>query len=239
MITPLTSPNQTNSTWATTEAPNQPTKHTTLMPSGLGKNPRYDNNTTPDQQPTSSTTERTRPPASEDDQGETRIDIQSFGPTSRATTLPPPSPASDRTNSRRPTTRIDTTLEMGYDYPTERTFTTLPATGGGQRNASTTISAVEISTQPTMVFPPLPPVEERTESSPIVGMPQVLPPTCRSDADCAAPASKCITQRCLIPCTTTTLNNTTTTSNTVAGNCFQGTYKPITCTYCKYRGFGI
>lgn len=219
-----------------------------MVATGSGKNPRYDNSTTPEQPQTTptttidaeETTARTEPTlnqskpttGSTDQTDEMRID--QTGPSIRATTLPPST--RDRNNSRRPTTRIDTTLEMG-EYPTERTFTTptaattsaadkLPSSKAPPDDSQTSTSLAHPVTVTTMTTTMM--IESTTDAMLIETLPprprlpepsQVLQ-RCNSSADCSAPA-KCVAQRCLTPCTTTnTLNNTTTTSNT--DNCFQG-----------------
>lgn len=133
-----------------------------------------------------------------------------------ATTVPPATP--DKPNNRRPTTRIDTTLEMGYDTTavpdgraTDHAHTT--TTNDSQTSTSQASHAV-VTVHPATNAAGIEDGTVETTTEPMLVRPMKV---CKSSGDCRAPA-KCVGRRCLTPCT---LNNTTTTTSNT-DNCFQG-----------------
>lgn len=236
-----------------------PTKATTAT--SLGKGPRYDNSTTIDQieptEPTSigavvdeTTTSTTSDNANPEDNStqhvviiqtrpndtnEMRIDV--FGPTMKTTTMPPST--KEEGIGRRPTTRIDTSLEDGYDFPSTTIGPIAPNEDDSKTSTSWSYEVVLTATEPIPVL-----VESSTTFSPMVVNPGVClahdhcahgqrciagkcqdgrKPTnatksCTTNGDCEAD-QRCVARRCLISCTTLTSNNTTL--NPV--DCYQGT----------------
>lgn len=229
-----------------------------------GKGPRYDNSTTHDHlEPTEPTTVssidsevttidangpgdistqhvfiiQTRPNGT----NEMRIDM--FGPTLKTTTMPPST--KEENNARRPTTRIDISLEDGFDFPST-TIGPIPPAEDDSRPSTSSTSYKVLSTTQTVSrtdSTPFPPIVENDlvcnggksdcpyDFHCIAGRCQLgnpknqLKPTtliatksCNSNDDCD-PKQRCVSSRCLTSCTTLTSN--TTTINPV--DCFQGT----------------
>lgn len=186
---------------------------------------------------------------------EMRIDM--FGPTMKTTTTPPST--KEENNARRPTTRIDTSLEDGFDFP----FTTIGPSDGDSRTSTSSTSYTIMSTTQTVSrtnSTPFPPIVEHhvmcqgegKSDCPnnfhcVAGRCQAVSPnqmkpttmiitkSCNTNDDCEA-KQLCVSSRCLTSCTSLTSN--TTTLNPV--DCFQGTNAfnrqsyPIHFGFCTY-----
>lgn len=154
----------------------------------------------------------------------------------------PPS-TKEENNARRPTTRIDTSLEGGFDYPSTTIGTPEPGEDDSKASTSSTSYTI-LSTTQTVSRPdstPFPPIIENQMICHVAhdcpddfhcvngkckpGSQNDATPTtsnsikiCNSNNDCDM-KQRCVGSRCLTSCTTLTSN--TTTLNPI--DCFQGT----------------